>query len=119
MIGVFAFTDGFKSIRQVLYTQRTMESPVEFIEDPQGFYENFDAWFGEWWHAFRTTYYVSLGGFDPAETDLYSLFTWPIFFLCSIFNIIILLNLLIAIVCDIFDRVLAQATENRYFLLAK
>lgn len=65
-----------------------------------------NIWFGEWWAAIQTTYYISIGGFDSEEVNLYDFWSWTIFFICTIFNIIILLNLLIAIVNDIFNRVI-------------
>ena len=118
-IGVLAFSDSIKSLRQSLYSYDLMDPVVTKEDDPSGFTEVFDVWFGEYYNSIRTTYYISLGSFDSGETDLYSFWTWPIFFLCTILNIIILLNLVIAIVCDIFTRVLDKSVENRYFLMAK
>lgn len=50
---------------------------------------------------------------------MYNFWSWLIFLLCTIFNIIILLNLLIAIVNDIFNRVISERVENRYSLMCK
>ena len=71
-----------------------------------------EFWFGEYWKALQTTYYISIGGFDPAEADLYPVFGWIVFWTCTLFNIIILTNLLIAIVSEIFVRVMEHEVEN-------
>lgn len=87
--------------------------------DMETFGEAVDILFGEWWRAIQTTYYISIGGFETEEVNLYSIWSWPIFFFCTIFNIIILLNLLIAIVNEIFNRVMVQKVQNRYSLMCK
>lgn len=118
-MGVFAFADSIKSIRQILYQEQEMDHVVPMQDDPDSFSGMMNIWFGEWWAALQTTYYISLGGFDPEEIDKYNFMAWLIFLLCSIFNIIILLNLLIAIVSDIFSRVITEQVENRFHRMSK
>ena len=81
-------------------------------EDPKNFEEAYKLWLGEWIAAIRYTYYSGLGNFENSEADEYGFFSWLIFFLATIFNIVILFNLLIAIVNDIFNRVISQKYEN-------
>lgn len=69
-------------------------------------------WFGEWIRAIKTTYYWSLGNFDSDEADGYSFASWFIFFILTIFNIVILINLLIALVNEIYNVVSAQKYET-------
>ena len=116
-IGILAFADGIKSIRQILYTGGTLDRVVNLETEPKGFIEFMSTYFGEWHNAMRTTYYISIGDFDADEMNQYSFWAWPVFFWCTIFNIIILLNLLIAIVNDIFNRVMTKRLENRYKLM--
>ena len=117
IIGVFMFADAIKSLRYILYDEGKFDRAVTPVDDPEGFYETFDVWFGEWWSAIMNSYYIALGAFDPGEVSLYSIFAWPIFLACTLFNIIVLSNLLIAIVCEIFNEVLAQKHENYYYRL--
>ena len=50
-IGVFMFADAIKSLRYILYDEKKMELAVTKVDDPDGFYETFNVWFGEWWSA--------------------------------------------------------------------
>lgn len=49
--------------------------------------------------AIRLSYHMAMGDFD---TSTYDVFTWSCFFVASIIEIIIMMNLLIAIVGDTF-----------------
>ena len=53
------------------------------------------------------SYNIALGTFDPVETDEYNIYTYVLFIFFSILNIIIMMNLVIAIVNDIFVRVMS------------
>ena len=100
-----------------------MEGTLDRIVEPFSETTNFDefmtSWFGEWHMALRTTYYISIGDFSDDEMNKYSFYAWPVFFWCTIFNIIVLMNLLIAIVNDIFNRVMSRRLENRYKLMCR
>ena len=96
-----------------------MEPIVQEVGQIDSWSGSISLWFGEWWHAIQTTYYISIGGFETDEVNLYSFWSWPIFFFCTIFNIIILLNLLIAIVNEIFNRVMVQKVQKSYSLMCK
>jgi len=52
--------------------------------------------------ALKLSYHMAIGDFDASEFDT---FTWFCFFAATIIEIIIMMNLLIAIVGDTFQRV--------------
>ena len=46
--------------------------------------------------------------------EFYNESNWLVFFLCCIFNIILLLNLLIAIISETFARIAESAVANSF-----
>lgn len=87
-----------------------------------------------WWQSFAYVYRMILGDFSTEETvleggpiiqDNYSspnnglgklapYFTWAIFYLCTVLNVIIMLNLLIAIISESFQRINQQKQQASY-----
>ena len=59
--------------------------------------------------SFRT----ALGEFSET-LDQYDHMSWVIFFLCCIVNIILLLNLLIAIISETYETISSTALETGY-----
>jgi len=62
------------------------------------------------------TYCVILGGFDPADYDnsIAYIFVMTLFLLCTVFNMIVMLNLLIAIISESFANVNSNAKNAMY-----
>lgn len=56
---------------------------------------------------------TALGEFDE-NLAVYRETDWLVFMLCAIFNIILLLNLLIAIISETFTRISEKRTETSY-----
>ena len=59
------------------------------------------------------SYLTSLGEFDESLGS-YKEIDWFVFLLCSLFNIILLLNLLIAVISETFATVAGSAKETGY-----
>ena len=57
---------------------------------------------------------MALGEFDTDNLELYREIDWFIFFLCCIFNIILLLNLLIAIISETYTNVSMVKVATTY-----
>lgn len=65
--------------------------------------------------AWLYTYRMILGDFDTGEFGTVALFlVWFLFFICTVFNMIIMLNLLIAIISESFAKINNNATNASY-----
>ena len=69
----------------------------------------FDTYFS----SFTQTFFNAMGelNMEGFETDTIA---WVLFFLCALFNLIVMLNLLIAIISETYDRV--NQTKQQYAL---
>ena len=69
--------------------------------------------FDTYFNSFTNTFFNAMGelNMEGFETDAIA---WVIFFLCAIFNLIVMLNLLIAIISETYDRV--NQTKQQYAL---
>lgn len=99
-VTIIAFSDAFYTISNSQATQ----GQTQFIKSyPQ---------------ALFYTYLLTLGEFnleDENGDEVYATFVPYVFFmLCSIFNLIIMLNLLIAIISDTFARVKSSSILTAY-----
>lgn len=63
--------------------------------------------------AWQKSFLVALGEFDE-NLDFYREEDWLVFLLCCLFNIIVLLNLLIAIISETYTRIADLKTQNSY-----
>ena len=101
-IGVIAFADSFQSIKEIL-----IEIPDNGIER-----DKTDGYYGiyilGYIKAIQDSYDSAIGG-GPEIFGEYNEFDWLIYFLCTLFNLIILLNLLIAIISETFSKVAESA----------
>jgi hypothetical protein len=86
-IAIFAFTDAFFTISRNQYTEFQIESSA-------GYQPYFDA--------LTYTYLLTLGDFDQSTS---ASIQWIFFFAASLFNLIIMLNLLIAVISETHARV--------------
>ena len=84
---LLAFADAFYS-----------ESSISCDDNPDG--ENcFDSFFVAVVHSYTT----ALGEFDTFEE--WGFVAWSLFFICTVFNLIVMLNLLIAIIGATYEKV--------------
>ena len=107
-IGVFAFADALKSVDQVLVINGSIEA--EEIPEDATTYEKYIEGYVKAWQG---SFVLSLGEF-PGNLEFYRESDWLVFFLACIFNIILLLNLLIAIISETFAAVAGEAIANSY-----
>ena len=63
--------------------------------------------------AWQKSFLVALGEFDE-NLAFYREEDWLVFLLCCLFNIIVLLNLLIAIISETYTRIADLKTQNSY-----
>lgn len=103
LIVVIAYANAVVAIRQVQY-HRGLLDPIVDVEQAD---RDLDYWIGEWISAFKSSYNTALGAYDPEETDKYDFYGYGLFLFFTVLNIIIMMNLVIAIVNDIFVRVMS------------
>ena len=117
MLGVFVFADSFKSIRMSLHEDDVKVRDKDHMTDVNDFESFKKVWLGEFIQGFRTSFYTALGGFTTIDVDQYYDMQWFIFLICCLVNVILLLNLLIALISNIFDDVKETEKETVYQLL--
>lgn len=108
LIGVFAFADAFQSVDKKLELNGSIDSPASNAND-SGYVKYGQQYVTSWQKSFMYT----IGEFD-GNMEFFDEYDWLIFFLCVIFNIILLLNLLIAIISETFATIAASAVANSY-----
>lgn len=108
VIGVIAFADAFLSIETVLGITNALP-PVPFDENGTAYEKYVQGYVIAWQKSFL----VALGEFDE-NLDFYREEDWLVFLLCCLFNIIVLLNLLIAIISETYTRIADLKTQNSY-----
>ena len=109
-IGVLAFGDAFLSIEQGIL----LRSPGSAADVPQEldgtFYEKY---LEDYVASIKASFLVALGEFAiPLEE--YDDIDFCFFALCVIFNIIVLLNLLIAIISETYEDIAATQKQTSY-----
>ena len=118
LIGVIAFADAFESIERILYLTGAIcegeDDPAECKQEQEEllsmdgtWYENYASSYVKNW---QKSFLTALGEFDD-NLDKYREIDWLVFLLCAIFNIILLLNLLIAIISETYARVSDSRVE--------
>lgn len=107
-VGVFAFADAFSSINKVLELNGSIEIE-EIPEDASIYLKYYQVYIVSW----QNSYLFALGEFGD-NLEFYRESDWLVFFIATIFNIILLLNLLIAIISDTYARVAEKAVANSY-----
>lgn len=112
-IGVIAFADAFLSIDQVLLVSGALEGEEGFDAAAVENLSGYDKYFKGYVVAIQKSYLVALGEF-PERLGSYREGDWLVFFLCSIFNIILLLNLLIAIISETFAAFNENSEQKGY-----
>lgn len=64
--------------------------------------------------ALEYTYMLTLGEFEPEFGSVNVWLAWILFILCTVFNLIVMLNLLIAIISDTFEAVNSNSKMAAY-----
>lgn len=106
MFGVFAFTNCFQAIRQVLYiTTADEENPEDVVEPPydkdmvvKDFWTWKDKWLGAYIKIWQEIFVGALAGLEADNVKGFTDTQWLIFFVALIFNTVVLANLLLALV---------------------
>lgn len=116
IVGVFAFADAFFSIDKIIELRAIggdeggVEVVVEAVESPD--LSNYEKYWQPYVFAWQKSFLTALGEFDGNLVDgNYREGDWLVFFLCCIFNIILLLNLLIAIISETFANISESSVE--------
>ena len=120
-IGVNAFADAFQSIDQIVYMKtasleedEVVEPPFDKEKDIGSFWDWKDTYLGEYIYHWKNSFITGIGGFDPAQTTHYTDSQWLLFFTCILFNVVVLANLFLAIVGQIFGEVYDTQVERTY-----
>ena len=123
MVGVFAFTDAFQSMDQIAYKKskfldsdddKFKRSPVDKTESVDDISSFFRVYLGEWLHILKSSFIGSVIGFEGEGTELWSESQYVLYLVCIIFNAIVLMNVLLALVGEIFGQVYGQSAEHTY-----
>ena len=65
--------------------------------------------------AIQNSFITSIGDFDyKLNIEVFNEGEWVIFILCAVFNVILLLNLLIAIISQTFEKIRKTKSETAY-----
>jgi hypothetical protein len=94
-ITVIGFADAFSSLSTSITVGEDPKEP--YIEDISS--------------ALQFSYLLTLGEFNFDDFDG---FTWVIFVFATMFNFIVMLNLLIAIISSTYERVIGDQIEQAY-----
>ena len=102
MIGILSFADAFESIEIGLKLEGTITAAP--IDDDASTYEKYVK---NYVTAWQRSFLACMGSFD-SNLKYYREVDFFVFLLCCLFNIIVLLNLLIAIISDTYARIAEQ-----------
>ena len=106
VIGVIAFADAILSIESVL----VLRGDIELEEVNDDFYSKYAQRFVIAW---QTQFLSSLGEFD-GNIEFYREIDWLVFLLSTLFNMIVMFNLLIAIISETFANIVAEQVTTSY-----
>ena len=110
IIGIFAFADAFMSIDRKLELQGRID-PVELSENAS----NYEKYWQGYVHAIQNSFIVAIGEFDyHLNIESFNENEWLIFMLCAVFNVVLLLNLLIAIISETYEKISMKKPETKY-----
>jgi len=71
-------------------------------------------WLGEYITFLKKQIIGSVAGFDGEGTELYQDRHWVLYIVCIIFNIVVLMNLLLALVGTVHSEVHEMREEHTY-----
>ena len=107
-LGVFCFADAFLSV-DVIMTLNGTKTHIHASEDA----DLYDRYLEEYVKAIKSSFLTAFGGFDENIME-YRNADWLVFLLCVMFNVIVLLNLLIAIVSQTYSDMKEEEDEMGY-----
>ena len=108
IIGIMAFADAFLSIENVLVLQEKIEADA-FNANA----DTYDLYLKKYVIAWQNSFLTALGEFD-SNLEFYREIDWLVFLICCFFNMIVMLNLLIAIISETFANIAAEQVNNTY-----
>ena len=108
-IGVFAFSDADLSLRKILELRGVTE-PREIPEDA----DVYDKYFFDYFRSIKISFLTGALASPDENLMEYRDVDWIVFILCVLFNIIVLLNTLIAIVGQTFSEMLEAKVAEGY-----
>lgn len=110
VIGIIAFADAFLSIETLLVISGDMTEEKNTLTKDSSDYDKFlQAYVSAW----QSSFLVALGEFD-GNLEFYRDQDWLVFFVCCFFNMIVMLNLLIAIISDSYGRIAGNQVNHTY-----
>jgi len=97
LLGILSFANTYYVLDQITYDEIKAQDEKDFV----------NVTGGSAWDSIMYTYRMGLGDFDtdPYNDSNYMPLYWALFISCTVFIQILLLNLLIAIMGDTFERV--------------
>ena len=111
LIGVMAFADAFESIERSLMLEAgdldTEGTSAKLQKN------TFESYLGDYAQAWHNSFLTALGEFSD-DLEKYTDGQWLVFILSAIFNIVLLLNLLIAIISETYERVSRTRIPTAY-----
>ncbi len=123
VMGVMAFTNTFLAVRQVVYIKHAADETISDDEKVERPYEKDikvtslwdfkDKWIGEYMTIFQEVFVGAVIGLDGSNSLGFNDTQWIIFLVAIIFNTIILMNLLLAIVAFIQGDV--HVIKDQYY----
>ena len=124
LIGVLAFSDAFQSINQIAYMKAATEvasGDEDFVEPPfdkdmevEGFGTFWDKYLGEYVTILKSSFIGSVIGFEGEGIALWTDPQWLLYLAAILFNAIVLMNLLLALVGEVFGEVHGKSAEYTY-----
>ena len=124
--GVLCFAASFQAIEQIVYVRSELTEldndavirpPFNKNPDSRNLKEFDDyknMWLGEYLTFLKKQVVGAVAGFDGEGTELYQERQWILYLVCIIFNLIVLMNLLLALVSTVHGEVHARKHEFTY-----
>ena len=102
-------------IRQFSYYSYNLD--LNYVVTRERLYINGESynWFGEWWNALQEAAYLSINGPNTDELDKYPAGWWLGMAVLVFFITVVIMNLVIAIISDIYTEVMAEEFEILYW----
>lgn len=92
-----------------------IEPPFDKNMEDDGFDAFKDKWFGELIVFMKKQFISSIIGFEgDGSAEFYSEPQWILYFSCIVFNAIVLMNLLLALVGTVHGDIMGLEKEHRY-----
>ena len=124
--GVLCFAASFQALEQIVYVESNFNTldraevirpPFQKSPEPRSLQEFDDyknMWLGEYITFLKKQIIGSVAGFDGEGTELYQDRHWVLYIVCIIFNIVVLMNLLLALVGTVHSEVHEMREEHTY-----